>query len=437
MDWLPHRMKGRKLVHRKVHTMSSRHPEAQQEPEDSSVRVDCALEGIRVLDLSDSIAGAYCTKLFAMQGADVVKVEPPDVGDSSRHIAPFVGDDNHPEKSIRHLYLNTGKKSVTLNLDEADGQSLLRRLVSDADALIETVTSERSRKSELSYDPFAALNPGLVMISITHFGHTGPYKAYFGEEIVAQALSGHIHITGEPDREPIQMGGNIVQFAGGQSAFVATLMAIYHVMLTGVGQYIDCSIVESGIDLLDSWGINSLSGENPKRVGNTTPNSLLRVRGGLYECSDGWVSIGTVPGGWNTFVDMVGQEELRDPKYSDPASRAEYHDEIEAIVEPWIRERSKLDIFRSSQNRRNVAGYVALPEDMLQSEQLQARQFFHGISHPLVGEAKFPGPPFQMSECESILSRAPLLGEHNVEVYSDRLGLDSAELERLSRQGVI
>ncbi len=396
------------------------------------------LEGLKALDLSESIAGLYCAKLLANLGADVVKVESPEIGGAFRHTFPYAGGAPHVERSIRHLYLNSRKKSITLNLDGTEGRSLLRQLLMDSDVIVEDLSAEGAREAGLDYESVASFNPGVVVASITFFGRTGPYKDYKGEEIVVQALSGHMDITGEPDREPLQMGGQVIQYAGGQAAFVGVLMAVYYSIMTGVGQRIDCSIMEAGIDLLDNWGVSGLSGgQSPKRVGNITPDGLLRVRGGLYECKDGWVAIGLVPGGWDEFVDMVDLDELRDPMYSDPVFRIERRNEIEAIVEPWIRERSRLEIFHASQRRRNVVGYVAVPEDMLRSEQLLERRFFEEVSHPIVGSAKYPGVPFRMGEGRHVMERAPLLGEHNSDIYTGRLGIDSGRLEWLRLNGVI
>lgn len=396
-----------------------------------------ALEGITVIDLSQSIAGPYCTKLLAIEGAEVIKVEPPGAGDTLRRMGPFVGDDPHPEKSIPFLYLNTSKKSITLNFQNSTGRKMLMELVKEADVLVEGFEPSHMPSLGLGYETLEKLNPRLVMVSISHFGQTGPYRDYKGEEIVDQAISGHVSITGEPDREPLKMGGNLGQYAGGQAAYASTLMALYHATLTGEGQRVDNSIVDANADLLDSWGLNSLFDGVPKRLGNIAPGVALRGRGGLYETKDGWIAMGQVPGGWDAFADMVGIEELKDPKYTNPATRGEYQDELEAIVEPWVREHTKLEIYHASQARRNAIGYVATPEDMFSSPQLEARNFFQEIDHPVAGRARYPGLPFQLYETEATIARAPLLGEHNTEVYGKRLGLERKEIVRLSQLGII
>ena len=197
------------------------------------------------------------------------------------------------------------------------------------------------------------------------------------------------------------------------------------------------SITEANVDLLDSWGINSLFGDVPTRLGNAAPEAVLRGRGGLYETADGYIALGQVPGGWGAFADMVGVEELHDPKYADPRSRSEHREELEAIVAPWVRQNGKLDIYNASQRRRNAIGYVATPHDMLTSPQLEHRQFFQEIDHPAAGKARYPGPPYRLTASGETLSRTPLLGEHNTEVFCDLLGLERAELVRLRQLGVV
>ncbi len=396
-----------------------------------------ALEGFLVVDLTERVAGPYCTKLMALQGADVVKVEPPGTGDAMRAMGPFVGDDPNPEKSVPFLYLNTGKKSVTLDVGQASARSLLLELARRADVLVESYAPGYLASLGLGADTLLKANPRLVVCSITHFGQDGPYSGYKGEEIVDQAISGHVGITGEPDREPIKMGGNLGQYAGGQAAFASTLIALYHVALTGEGQHVDNSITEANVDLLDSWGINSLFGDVPTRLGNAAPGAVLRGRGGLYETADGYIALGQMPGGWDAFVDMTGIEELRDPKYADPGSRSEHRDELEAIVGAWVRQNGKLDIYNASQQRRNAIGYVATPQDMLTSPQLEHRRFFEEIDHPAAGSARYPGPPYRLTASGETLTRAPLLGEHNAQVYCDMLGLERAELVRLRQLGVV
>lgn len=396
-----------------------------------------ALADVSVLDLTQGVAGPYCTKLLACFGAEVVKVEAPGVGDYMRRLGPFVGDDPHPETSIPFLYLNTGKKSVTLDLEEPSGRRLLLDLARKADIVVESFVPGRMAAWGLGYEVLSEMNPRLVMTSISHFGQTGPYSGYKGEEIVDQALSSQISITGEPDREPLKMGGDLAQYVGGQTAYTGTLIALFHAQLKGEGQHVDSAILDANVDILDHEGLSGLSGDVRGRWGNTTDTSFLRGRGGLYECLDGWISLGLTPGGWDAFVDMVDLPELRNPIYRDPMTRGKHAREIEGIVEPWLRERTRLEIYQASQKKRNAIGYVATPGDMLSSPHLQSREFFKDVPHPVAGPARYPGVPFGLSDTPGSVGRSPLLGEHNREVYCQRLGLTPEDLVALRQHGII
>lgn len=392
------------------------------------------LDGIKVLDLSQGVAGAYCTKLLAGSGADVIKIESPNIGESSRRLGPFAGDQPGVERSLVHLYLNTGKRSITLDVESVAGQDIFRRLVQDADLIIESSIPGTMTDLGLGYDRLSADNPGLVMTSITFFGQDGPYSGYKGGEIIAQAVSGNLQITGAPDREPLMVGGYLAQYVGGQAACAASLMAVFHSMMFGEGQTVDCSIAEANTDMLDRWGIDAVLGrDNQPRTGMahhwTYPTQL-------YPCRDGYVALGIEPAGWGALADMVGDDRLRKPEYTGPG-RKQYHAEIDPILVDWLKDLGKMEVFEEFQKNRMSSGILMTPEDMLESPQLQARHFFKEIEHPSTGPQKYPGPPFKLSDAEWVQTRAPLLGEQNHEVFVGQMGLSEAELADLSANGVI
>lgn len=393
-----------------------------------------SLEGIFVVDLTQDVAGPYCTKLLALYGAEVVKVEPPGKGDLTRRLGPFAGDDPNLEKSIPFLYLNTGKKSLTLDIQTASGRALLPHLVKQADILVESFEPAVLPSLGLSYDDLARLNPRLVVTSITYCGQTGPWRDYRGADLVGQALSGHLHITGEPDREPVMVQGNFGQYTGGQSAYVATLMALHAALLTGEGQHVDASIVEAHSDMLDSWGINSLLGTEQPRTGM---NHHGVYPGHIYPCRDGYVALGTGPGGWKPFADLIGHPALDDPRYENPRTRAQYRSEIDPIILEWLRDKTAQEVYHLGQQRRMPFTYVTTPEDSYSSPQLQARGFFHEVAHPVAGTLPYPGPPFRFPATDSTLRPAPLLGQHNEDVLCGRLGLTHDQIVLLRQQNVI
>ncbi|MEE8465692.1 MAG: CoA transferase, partial [Dehalococcoidia bacterium] len=323
-----------------------------------------ALDGIKVLDLSRGVAGAYCTKLLAGSGAEVVKIEPPETGESSRRLGPFVNDQPGIEQSLVHLYLNTGKKSITLDVESAEGAGIFRALAKEASVVVESFTPGRLAALGLGYDQLSADNPGLVMTSVTFFGQDGPYSGYKGGEIIAQALSGNLKITGAPDREPLMVGGYLAQYAGGQSACAATLMAIFHSLMTGEGQHVDCSVVEANSDLLDRWGIDAALGKlNQPRTGMAHHGGYPNQ---LYPCRDGYVVLGIEPAGWGALADMVGDDSLRKTEYAGP-DRKQYHAEIDPILVSWLEDLGKMEVFEEAQEKRLSSGFLMTPEDMVTS----------------------------------------------------------------------
>ncbi|MBI3330373.1 MAG: CoA transferase, partial [Nitrospinae bacterium] len=206
---------------------------------------DLTLGDIRVLDLSEDVAGPFCTKLLAGLGAEVVKVEHPGFGDVSRRAGPFPNDAPHPEKSTSFLYLNTGKKSITLDITSQTGASILRCLALDCDILVESVPPGHMDQWNLGYSSLGRLNPRIIYTSITPFGQTGPYRDYKGSELVAQAMGALMQTIGLPDREPLKIGGNVALYTTGMSAFSAVMLALYVRDTEGYGQHIDVSAMET------------------------------------------------------------------------------------------------------------------------------------------------------------------------------------------------
>ena len=203
-----------------------------------------ALEGIKVLDLTHHIAGPYCTKLLADFGARVTKIERPGSGDPARAMPPFAGDDPHPDKSLPFLYLNTNKRSVTLDLKSETGRQILRRLADESDLVVENFRPRTMPSLGFTYESLSATNPSLVMVSISNFGQTGPYRDYEATDIVEYALSGLQYIFGDNDREPLKHGFNQAQFKAGTDAASAALIALFHRAMSGKGQWVDISIQE-------------------------------------------------------------------------------------------------------------------------------------------------------------------------------------------------
>ena len=396
---------------------------------------DGALDNLRVLDVSQGIAGPYCGRLFAGMGAEVIKVEPPGVGDVSRKAGPFPDDGADLNSGGRFLYLNAGKKSVTLDLESGAGREALRRLAAGSNVLIESFPPGAMDHMGLGMDTLRAANPMLVVASVTFFGQEGPYSAYKGEEIVTYALSGAMFISGEADREPLMSGVPLTQFVTGQTAFVATMGALFHSQATGSGQRVEVSVHRAMADLMENHFVGSnLVGRNMVRTGNRHMNHPW----GPYPCKDGYVAvICGPPTNWSAVAEFIDPR-LGDPRFATVADRVkpENRDAIDAILAPWLMERTKEEICRLGQEHGLAFGYMATPEDVVNSAQLEFRGYFEDLEHPTAGRFSSPGGPFQMLETPWRNARAPLLGEHNAEVLGGVLGLSAGEIARMESDGM-
>ncbi len=404
---------------------------------------DQALSDVKVIDLSWYIAGPYCTKLLADYGADVLKVERPPDGDPARKAGPFLHYDPDPEKSGLFLHLNTNKRGITLNLKTVTGKRILKDLVADADVLVESFSPRVMPGLGLDYEELSKANPNLIMASISSFGQTGPYRDFKATEIVEYAMGGEMYSTGIAGREPIKLGGNVVQFQAGNVAAVAVLGALFSVDQTGEGQHVDISVMETQAGSADRRSIYLLG---YACAGVTTtrwppPREAVRMMvmpQGVYPCKDGFVNTLSLPQWWPRYIKALGMPELaEDPRFENIFS-AEAGLEFDAIWYDWLADRTKQELFEIFIDAQIASAPVSTPEDLVNNPHLAHRQYFTDIDHPKAGKLTCPGAPFKMSESPWLVRRpAPLLGEHNEEVYCDRLGYSRAELVRLREAGTI
>ena len=410
------------------------------------------LYGVRVLDLTQYISGPYCTKLMATLGADVIKIERPGTGDPARRMGPGVNSlTSSPlpegqgwplarvraESSPWFLYLNTSKKSLTLDLKTASGMNVLKQLAQSADILVENFAPGTLDKLGIGFALLQQLNPGLVVTSISNYGQTGPHRDWKAAEINLYAAGGLMNITGEPDREPLKEGAPLAQLGAGQNAFVATMAALMYSEETGEGQHIDVSIAEYATNILENALMQYIySGQEFTRVGN---RGYGRAARGIYPCRDGYVGIIAGPDHrWPEMASVMEREELADPRFSSRYGRLMHADEVDALMLPWLLDHDKVEIFNAGQNHGFGFAYVATMADILQMEQLVDRAYFVELDHPVVGHLRYPGPPLRPQSEESawVYRRAPLLGEHNQEILSG-LGISEGEIDRLQAKGVI
>ena len=366
-------------------------------------------------------------------GANVIKVERPKTGDNLRGIGPFFKNEQGVERSIPFLWLNTGKKSITLDIKSEKGKEIFKRLVKDADVLIENFSPRVMPGLGLNYEILRGINPRLIMASISNFGQTGPYKDYKADEIEAQAVSGIMYMTGDTGKPPLASGSAICQYSAGLHAYTATLLALFQRGTTGQGQYIDIPIMECGLEHIELTLSNFLHlGKNAKR------STHIMAPWDLYPCQDGYAVVIAAPvRHWLKGAKIFQEPRLFEDKYKYANGRVQCRKEVESLIKPWLSTQKKKDIFRAGQEHKLAFGYLANFHEVLESPQHQSRQFFVEVDHPVVGKHKYCGSPFKMSKTPWEDIRSPLLGEHNHMVYSEFLGYSRDEIQNLQKEGIL
>ncbi len=399
--------------------------------------MDFALNGFKVVDLTQGIAGPYCTKLFADFGADVIKVEKPGVGDISRRAGPFPNDIPDRERSGLFLYLNTNKKSVTIDIKTAAGKKLLRRLVAEADLLVESYRPATRERLGLDYDALSAENPKLVMVSVSSFGQTGAYRDCEATELTLEAAAGGVYPRGDRDKAPIKLGGAQLQYMGGVSAFIAALGALFQRDMDGKGQYVDVSIAEAMASNLE--GAHATYAYLGLVKGRVVSRYIFGHPVGYYPCKDGYVGLMPGLGGMEALALLLGKPELEDePLFKDHRLRQERADEFDqTYLLPFLKEHDKRELEQRGQELRMPFAAVLSPGELLGDPQFKAREFFVTVDYPRTGPLTYPGAPFKLGETGFKVGKAPELGEHNTEVFCRMLGYAQEDLVRLRGQGVI
>ena len=401
-----------------------------------------ALEGVKVLDLTWHIAGPYCAKYLADSGAEVIKIERPGSGDPARQMGPFYKDEPHPEKSGLFLHLNTNKQSITLNLKTPTGKKIFKELVRDADILLESFRPHVMPSLGLSYEELEKINPRLVMTSISSFGQTGPYKEFKASDMVIYGMGGSMFWTGIKDREPVRLGGTVVSFQVGVMAAVATTFALFGAEKRGQGEYIDIAAYETTRASIDRNGTDLLAYQY---CGDYDQRGTYYVRSypsGVYPCKDGYVDVSG--GGVQFFpraAKMLGRPELaKDPRFCtaeaqiDMSRKEEFDSEI---YYPWVLERTRREVWAEAQKAHLLSGPILTAQDLYEDEHYKGRNYWEEIDHPATGKLLYPGAVYRSEEMPwKIRHPAPLLGQHNAEVYG-KLGYSSEDLMKLRETGII
>jgi crotonobetainyl-CoA:carnitine CoA-transferase CaiB-like acyl-CoA transferase len=391
------------------------------------------LPGFRVLDLTSSM-GAFCGKLLRDLGMDVIKVEPPG-GDPTRSEPPFAGDRQDREGSLRFAYLNAGKRSVTLDITTDNGRRLLLDLVKRSDIVLESFQPGYLDAHHLGYEVLLEQRPKLILVSLTGFGQDGPYAHYKAPDIVGTAMGGLLYISGDPKLTPCNPPET-------QSYYYASLFAAYGAMLAlwqretrGIGAYVDASI-QASMALHEHVAFNySAEGRVMKRAGSQHQHN---APANLFQCKNGWIALFVTQNHWPILLRVWEDHppDLDDPKWINSNLRRAHADYINAQVTSYTSRFLKEDLAELLQKEGIPGLPVNSPRDFMKDPHIQARGFFSNVTHPVLGSFPQPGSPFICDGKRAAPTPAPLLGQHNDEVFCGELGIDKKDLEVLAAGGI-
>lgn len=399
-----------------------------------------ALDGIKVVDFGQMVSAPFCAKLFGDYGADVIKVELPE-GDSARHTGPYPGDVPHPEKSGLFFVNNTNKRGVTCDVRTEAGRALFKRLLQWADVLIENNLPRQMQEWGLDYHSLASMNENLVVISITPFGQTGPYSGWNAYDLNAYHLSGaSSRYCGRPGEMPLEHGTFAADYFGAVSAAAWGLAAVYGRATVGGGQLVDVSSAEAIAAAFvggQNIGGYAQDGRFDKRTGVGMP---LGAPATIMPCKDGHVwMLALEVRQWQGLKEVMGNPEWADMElFDDMLTRAQNADIIYPFIEEWTMQHGKMEIMEKCQAAGCPITAVFTVAEAAEQPHLAARDYFVDVEHPELGRIKNLGAPFKLPASPGgPTTGAPLLGQHNAEVYSDILGLGAAELAQLKTDGTI
>jgi crotonobetainyl-CoA:carnitine CoA-transferase CaiB-like acyl-CoA transferase len=398
-----------------------------------------ALDDVTVLDLGQVIAMPFCTMLLADMGARVIKVESPERGRERVSLGVRRRRDGGEERVPAAQYRDRNKLGVTLDLKTEAGAQLFRELVRHADVVSENWSVGTMERLGLGYEDLRRVNPAIVYASITAFGQTGPYAAQRGYDMLAQAISGYMSITGYPDDPPTRSGQSISDYYAGMLCAFSIVSALHYRRRTGRGQRIDLALLDSLVVALDNLGERyTVGGEILTRAGNV---SFAGSATGIYPAADGHVAVAASASNaiWARFCAVIGREELtRDPGFAAAAARRDRRDEIAAIIQGWTGARPKAEIVRVLSEAGVPAAPVNNVAEMVADPQVRAREMFVEREHPVYGPLLTTGTPLKLSETPGrVRWLAPMPGEHNEEVFVGLLGHTKDDLARWRADGVI
>lgn len=391
------------------------------------------LNNVRVLDFTRVYAGPYCTLLLGDMGADIIKIEQPEIGDDTRNFLPIKNGE-----SGYFMYLNRNKKSITLNLKSIEGHKIAMRLAKDADVIVENFSPGTMKSLGLDYDTIKKINPKVIYASISGFGQTGPLKKKVAYDIVVQAMSGLIGVTGYPEYPPVKVGCSIADANVGVHCALGIVSALFHRERSGEGQYIDVAMLDSMVSVMENLFVQyTLSGIIPQRIGN---DSKTTAPFAMFHSKDSYVVIAASNNKvFKRLAEAMEKSELlKNEKFNSNQHRVKNFEELRKLMEEWTQQYTTEEIVNMLDEARVPVAPILSIKDVTELPQLKEREMFVENDHPICGKFLTPGFPIKFSETPGQISKAaPLLGEDTVYILKNKLKMSDSEIEELRKNHVI
>jgi benzylsuccinate CoA-transferase BbsE subunit len=397
-----------------------------------------ALEGLTIVDCTSYIAAPYTTKVLADLGARVIKVERPG-GEPGRGLPPFLGDEPGSDRSATFQFLNTNKQSIVLDLKSAAGRAVLGRLVAGADLVVTSSAPEVELRLGLDYAQVAK-HTRAPLLSLTNFGHRGPYRDYSLSETTLFAMGGEMHGHGLADREPLKMGGTAALLQCGAMGAVAALGALHAWELHEVGQHVDLALFEVQASSVDRRNSNILAYRFSGRIPARAAGASAGIAGGIYPVADGYVEVTASAGSyWDRFVEMVGDPTLREPRWQSPAVALNpaAKEEADAIIYPWMLSHTRAEVWAKARTAHAMVAPLLSGKDIFEDPAFRERGLWVEIEHAVLGSLPMLGRPYILEKTPwRLRSPAPQLGEHTDLVLAE-FGYDTRDIAALREQGAV
>jgi formyl-CoA transferase len=400
-----------------------------------------ALDGVKVIDLTQFEAGTACTQSLAWLGADVIKVEPPGTGERNRNAS----SDKAGADSWIYLLMNANKRSITLNLRHPKGKELFRRLLEIGDVMVENFAPGTIDRLGFDYESVRSINPRIVYAQVKGFGPDGPYGSFLAFDPIAQATGGILSVTGEAGGRPLKPGPNFGDSGAGLHLVIGIVAALYQRTQTGEGQRVEVAMQEVMINFCRmAYAAQLMNHQAPARAGN---GSLVArsAPSDTYRCLPGgpndYCFVYTSRAGnehWHRLLEVLGRDDLKsDERFSSPENRLRYSGDVDKLIHDWTSRHTKIEVMETLGRAGVPAGAVFDLDELAADPYLHQRGVFVDVEHPIRGKYTMPGWPVHMSSTHVPVVAPALLGADNHQVFCDELGLSDQELAELGRDGVV